>query len=74
MHFSPRCHVKPVNIKCIVHCVFIDSSIYVVICYCIAHTEAEEAVKALDGRWFGGRVIKCEIYDDDKFQNNDLSH
>ena len=44
-------------------------------CLCLfAPTEAEEAVKALDGRWFGGRVIKCEVYDDDKFQNNDLSH
>ncbi|XP_065904326.1 poly(U)-binding-splicing factor PUF60-like isoform X2 [Dysidea avara] len=38
------------------------------------HAEAEEAVKALNGRWFGGRVIKCEVYDDDKFQNNNLSH
>jgi len=37
-------------------------------------TEAEEAVKNLDSRWFGGRVIKCEIYDDDKFNNNDYSH
>ena len=40
----------------------------------LCFTEAEEAVKNLNGRWFGGRVIKCEIYDDDKFNNNDYSH
>ena len=37
-------------------------------------TEAEEAVKNPDGHWFGSRVIRCEIYDDDKFNNNDYSH
>ena len=41
---------------------------------CFVFTEAEEAVKNLDGRWFGGRVIRCEIYDDDKFNNNDYLH
>lgn len=37
-------------------------------------TEAEGAVKSLDGRWFGGKMIKAEVYDEAKFDNNDLSH
>ena len=36
--------------------------------------EAEAAVKSLDGRWFGGKMIKAEVYDEAKFDNNDLCH
>jgi poly(U)-binding-splicing factor PUF60 len=36
-------------------------------------SEAEQTVKALNGRWFGGRVIMAEIYDQAKFDTNDLS-
>ena len=35
--------------------------------------EAETAVSTLDGRWFGGRMIKAELYDEEKFEANDLS-
>ena len=44
------------------------------VCICNPHTEAEAAAKALNGRWFGGRMIKAELYDQDKFEANDLSH
>ena len=37
-------------------------------------TEAEQAKQFLDGRWFGGRVIKADIYDQGKFLANELSH
>ncbi|XP_019855194.1 PREDICTED: poly(U)-binding-splicing factor PUF60-like [Amphimedon queenslandica] len=37
-------------------------------------TEAESTVKSLNGRWFGGRVITAELYDQAKFDANDLSH
>lgn len=40
----------------------------------VSFTEAEVAKKSLDGRWFGGRVIKADIYDQDKFLANELSH
>lgn len=36
--------------------------------------EVEAAAKALDGRWFGGRLLKAELYDQEKFDANDLSH
>ena len=39
---------------------------------CLQRNEA--AVKALNGRWFGGRMIKAELYDQEKFEANDLSH
>ncbi|XP_029208878.2 poly(U)-binding-splicing factor PUF60-like isoform X2 [Acropora millepora] len=35
--------------------------------------EAEKAANALSGRWFGGRVIKAEPYDELKFGGGDLS-
>ena len=35
--------------------------------------EAEAAIKALDGRWFGGKMIKAQIYDQAKFEANELS-
>jgi len=39
-----------------------------------APNEAENAIKALNGRWFGGRMITAEVYDQEKFETNDLSH
>lgn len=35
--------------------------------------EAEAGVKALDGRWFGGKTVKAELYDEAKFKANQLS-
>lgn len=35
--------------------------------------ETEKAAGALNGRWFGGRVIKAEAYDELKFGAGDLS-
>ena len=35
--------------------------------------EAEGAQKALDGRWVGGKMIRAELYDQEKFDANDLS-
>ena len=46
----------------------------VVFCVQFVHAEAEAAISSLDGRWFGGRVIKADLYDQSKFDNNDLSH
>eukprot|EP00117_Sycon_ciliatum_P046662 scpid68305/ scgid33395/ Poly(U)-binding-splicing factor PUF60-B len=37
------------------------------------HDSAVAAIKALDNRWFGGRVIKAETYAEEKFESNDLS-
>ncbi|RMX47423.1 hypothetical protein pdam_00002155 [Pocillopora damicornis] len=36
-------------------------------------SETEKAANALNGRWFGGRVIKAEGYDELKFGAGDLS-
>lgn len=36
-------------------------------------SETENAANALNGRWFGGRVIKAEGYDEIKFGAGDLS-
>ncbi|XP_031575349.1 poly(U)-binding-splicing factor PUF60-like isoform X3 [Actinia tenebrosa] len=36
-------------------------------------SETEKAVAALDNRWFGGRTIKAEEYDEAKFAAGDLS-
>ena len=36
-------------------------------------TEADAAVSSLDGRWFGGKMIKAQIYDQAKFEANELS-
>ena len=37
-----------------------------------ASTEsASKARKALDQRWFGGRVVRCEFYDDFKFERGE---
>lgn len=35
---------------------------------------ADTAIKSLDGRWFGGKMIQAKLYDQDKFEANDLSH
>ena len=36
-------------------------------------SEAEAAISSLHGRWFGGKMIKAEIYDQAKFEANELS-
>lgn len=36
-------------------------------------SETDKAANALNGRWFGGRVIKAEGYDELKFGAGDLS-
>lgn len=35
--------------------------------------EVEQAVANLNGRWFGGKTITAEIYDDEKFEADDLT-
>ncbi|XP_028391062.1 poly(U)-binding-splicing factor PUF60-like isoform X2 [Dendronephthya gigantea] len=35
--------------------------------------EVEVAVSNLNGRWFGGKTIRAEIYDDEKFEADDLT-
>ena len=35
--------------------------------------ESQRAADSLDGRYFSGRVVKAELYDEYKFSNNDLS-
>ncbi|XP_062509427.1 poly(U)-binding-splicing factor PUF60-like isoform X2 [Corticium candelabrum] len=34
---------------------------------------AEAGVKALDSRWFGGKMVRAELYDEVKFKANQLS-
>ena len=41
---------------------------------CSSPAEAEKAIKALNGRYFGGRIVTAEVYDEDKFEANDLTH
>ncbi|XP_077999019.1 poly(U)-binding-splicing factor PUF60-like isoform X2 [Glandiceps talaboti] len=36
-------------------------------------SEAEKAIESLNGRWFGGRLVGAETYDQVKFDSNDLS-
>jgi len=36
-------------------------------------TEAERARDSLNGRYFGGRLVKGELYDQALFDNNDFS-
>ena len=38
--------------------------------YCVG---AEAGVKALDSRWFGGKMVRAELYDEVKFKANQLS-
>ena len=39
--------------------------------FCIS--EADAAQNALNNRWFGGRSIQADIYDEDKYQAQDYS-
>ena len=36
-------------------------------------TAADKAISTLNGRYFGGRVVKAELYDQGSFDVNDLS-
>uniref|UniRef100_A0A4W3GNA6 Poly-U binding splicing factor a n=1 Tax=Callorhinchus milii TaxID=7868 RepID=A0A4W3GNA6_CALMI len=36
-------------------------------------SEMHKAIQALNGRWFGGRKVIAEIYDQERFDNSDLS-
>lgn len=45
----------------------------ILILFVFVSTETENAANALNGRWFGGRVIKAEGYDEIKFGAGDLS-
>ncbi|XP_062337174.1 poly(U)-binding-splicing factor PUF60a [Osmerus eperlanus] len=36
-------------------------------------TEMNKAIEALNNRWFGGRKVIAEIYDQERFNNSDLS-
>ena len=36
-------------------------------------TAAEKAINSLNGRFFGGRIVKAELYDQGSFDVNDLS-
>jgi hypothetical protein len=36
-------------------------------------TEVEKACAALNGRYFAGRIVTAEKYDEDMFNANDLS-
>ncbi len=43
------------------------------LCFSCHTTEGEAAISALDGRWFGGRLLNAELYDQEKYDTNDLS-
>ena len=36
-------------------------------------SEADAAIVNLNGRWFGGRVVTAEGYDEEKFEAKDYS-
>ena len=36
-------------------------------------TEMNRAIQALNHRWFGGRKVLAEVYDQERFENSDLS-
>lgn len=36
-------------------------------------SEAEKAIDSLNGRWFGGRLVRGESYDQARFDAGDLS-
>ncbi|CAF0863667.1 unnamed protein product [Didymodactylos carnosus] len=44
--------------------------IFVEFCY---SKQAEKAAESLNGRWFGGRMIKAEVYDQAAYEAEDLS-
>jgi poly(U)-binding-splicing factor PUF60 len=35
--------------------------------------EAEKSAETLNGRWFGGRTVKAELYDQAAYQAEDFS-
>ncbi|XP_054625169.1 poly(U)-binding-splicing factor PUF60a [Dunckerocampus dactyliophorus] len=35
--------------------------------------EMKQAIRALDRRWFGGRRVAAEVYDQERYENNDLT-
>lgn len=35
--------------------------------------EMNQAIQALNNRWFGGRKVIAEVYDQERFDNSDLS-
>lgn len=35
--------------------------------------EMNRAIQALNRRWFGGRKVVAEVYDQDRFESSDLS-
>lgn len=35
--------------------------------------EMNRAIQALNNRWFGGRKVVAEVYDQERFENSDLS-
>lgn len=39
----------------------------------ISILEAEKSAESLNGRWFGGRVVRAELYDQVAYQAEDLS-
>ncbi|KAM5170163.1 poly(U)-binding-splicing factor PUF60 isoform 1-T1 [Mantella aurantiaca] len=36
-------------------------------------SETQKAIQALNGRWFAGRKVVAEVYDQERFHNSDLS-
>uniref|UniRef100_A0A673NAC3 Poly(U)-binding-splicing factor PUF60-like n=1 Tax=Sinocyclocheilus rhinocerous TaxID=307959 RepID=A0A673NAC3_9TELE len=38
-----------------------------------AASEMNKAIQALNNRWFGGRKVIAEVYDQERFENSDLS-
>jgi len=38
-----------------------------------AASEMNKAIQALNNRWFGGRKVIAEVYDQERFDNSDLS-
>lgn len=38
-----------------------------------SHEEGENGVNALNGRWFGGSMVTASLYDQKKYDNNDLT-
>ena len=41
--------------------------------YFLFTTEADKAISSLNGRWFGGRVVTAEGYEEEKFEVGDYS-
>lgn len=36
-------------------------------------SEMNRAIQALDQRWFGGRKVEAQMYDQERFESSDLS-